>query len=129
MTTNRDLVEKMVACFGEMDTDTLGTLLHEGAKHTAPGSDFGADLEGRTAIVEYFKNDVLPAFHSVRFEPVNIYEDAASDVVVVEWRSHLEPKTGKSYSNNGVFVIQIKDGSIFWVREYFDTEKANQNVN
>jgi hypothetical protein len=27
-----------------------------------------------------------------------------------------------------VFVIEIKDGLVYWVREYFDTEKAHQHV-
>jgi ketosteroid isomerase-like protein len=47
----------------------------------------------------------------------------------VEWDSHLEPKSGKTYSNNGAFVIDCADGRIQWVREYFDTQKSNENVN
>jgi ketosteroid isomerase-like protein len=64
----------------------------------------------------------------VRFEIVNCYEDKAQPVVVAEWRSHLNPKTGKDYSNNGAFFVEIRDGRIYWVREYFDTEKAHANV-
>jgi len=35
-------------------------------------------------------------------------------------------KNGKSFSIKGVFIIDIKDGKIDWVRDYFDTEKTKQ---
>jgi ketosteroid isomerase-like protein len=100
-----------------MDADGLRTLLHPQVKHTAPGSDFGTDLKGAPNIVEYFRKNVFPSFHSVNFEVVFQYEDKDESAVIVEWRSHLKPKTGKNYSNTGAFVIEIKDGKIYWVRE------------
>jgi ketosteroid isomerase-like protein len=111
-----------------MDADGLRPLLHPQGKHTTPGSDFGTDVEGASNIVEYFRKNVFPSFHSVNFEIVFQYEDKEKSAVIVEWRSHLKPKTGKSYSNAGTFVIEIKDSKIYWVREYFDTEKAHQHV-
>ena len=118
----------MVDHFDNMDADRLQSVLHDQAKHSAPGSDFGADLEGASTIAEYFRSKVFPAFHAVRFEIVHLFEDSQQSTVIVEWRSHLKPKSGKNYSNNGVFVIEIKDRKIYWVREYFDTEKSHQNV-
>jgi ketosteroid isomerase-like protein len=125
---NGQLVRQMIECYDTMNADGLVPLLHPHAKHSAPGSDFGADIEGGPRIAEYFRTQVFPAFHTVRFDVVHLYEDAAQSVVVVEWRSHLEPRTGRNYSNTGTFVIEIKDGTIFWVREYFDTEKAHAHV-
>lgn len=125
---NANLVRQMVECYCAMNADGLLPLLHPEAKHSAPGSDFGADLEGDRRIVDYFRANVFPSFHAVRFEIVHLYEDRPQSVVVVEWRSHLKPKTGRDYSNTGAFVIEIKDGRIYWVREYFDTEKAHQHV-
>ena len=118
---NTDLVYKMVDAYCAMDADALRPLLHPRSKHSAPGSDFGTDIEGGETIVEY-------SFHSVRFEIVNCYEDKAQPVVIAEWRSHLNPKTGKDYSNNGAFFVELREGKIYWVREYFDTEKAHANV-
>jgi ketosteroid isomerase-like protein len=118
----------MVDCYDAMNADGLLPLLHPRAKHSAPGSDFGADIEGGPQIATYFRTQVFPAFHAVRFEIVHLYEDSARSVVIVEWRSHLKPRTGKDYSNTGVFVIEIKDETIYWVREYFDTEKAHAHV-
>src|SRR5690606_12396162 len=53
MTANETLVRKMVDCYTAMDADSLALLLHPESKHTAPGSDFGADMSGRDAIVTY----------------------------------------------------------------------------
>lgn len=128
MSQHSDLVRNMVNCYSAMDADGLEPLLHPRAKHTAPGSDFGADLEGAPLIAGYFRKNVFPAFVAVQFDIVNLYEDSEKSAVIVEWRSHLQPKTGRNYSNTGVFVIEVKDGRVYWVREYFDTEKAHQNV-
>ena len=129
MATNVDVVNKLMLCYRTMDADAMGPLLHADAKHTAPGSDFGADMTGRQTITDYFRKNVFTSFSKVDFEVVHLWEDRDHNIVVVEWRSHLWPKTGKNYSNTGVFVIEFQDGLIFWVREYFDTEKAHQNVN
>jgi ketosteroid isomerase-like protein len=129
MTDRIKLVNEMLDAFCRMDSGAFERVLHPDARHSAPGSDFGANLVGRTHIAEYFSVDVFPSFNRVKFEAVHTWEDEARSVVVVEWRSHLWPKTGKNYSNTGVFVIEIKDELIYWVREYFDTEKAHQHVN
>ncbi len=125
---NAEIVDRMVDCYNRMDADALRPLLDPNVKHSAPGSDFGADLEGADKIVEYFRKNVFPSFNAVRFEVVHQHEDPVKSSVIVEWRSHLKPKTGKNYSNTGVFVVELRDNRITWVREYFDTEKAHANV-
>jgi len=125
---NTDIVRRMIEAFNAMDADALRPLLDAQAKHSAPGSDFGADLVGSETIVDYFRTGVFPAFHSVRFEVVHMYEDQDQGVVVVEWRSHLAPRSGRNYSNTGVFVVELRGGKVVWVREYFDTEKSHANV-
>jgi ketosteroid isomerase-like protein len=129
MTENVALVHRMMDCYNRLDGDGLTHILHGEAKHTAPGSDFGTDMVGRQKIVDYFKQNVFPSFDRVNFEVVFLWEDREHSVVIVEWRSHLWPKTGKNYSNTGAFVIEIRDGRVYWVREYFDTEKAHEHVN
>ena len=128
MSQGSQLVGEMVQCYCRMDADGLSRLLHPQAKHSAPGSNFGVDLEGASNVVEYFKRNVFPSFHAVDFEIVFQYEDREKETVVAEWRSHLKPKSGRNYSNTGVFVVELRDGKVYWVREYFDTEKAHQHV-
>ncbi len=122
------VIERMLECYNQMNADGLEGVLHPEVRHSAPGSDFGADLVGRNTIVDYFRQNVFPAFNKVRFETVHLWQDRTRPVFVIEWRSHLWPKSGKNYSNTGVFVIEMKDNKVFCVREYFDTEKAHQNV-
>ena len=44
------LVENMLDCYARRDADGLQALLHEDARHTTPGSDFGTDIVGAAAI-------------------------------------------------------------------------------
>jgi ketosteroid isomerase-like protein len=118
----------MIDAYNAMDANALRPVLDSAAKHSAPGSDFGADVVGSEKIIEYFRTGVFPAFHRVRFDIVHLYEDEQRSAVIVEWRSHLEPRSGRNYSNTGVFVIELAGGKITWVREYFDTEKSHANV-
>ena len=122
-------VQAMIDCYNRMDGDGLLTILDAECRHTTPGSDFGTDKVGSATIVEYFKQNVFPSFNRVQFDVKHLYEDTAQGVVIVEWKSTLWPKTGKNYGNDGAFVIEFKNGRISWVREYFDTEKSNKNVN
>jgi ketosteroid isomerase-like protein len=128
MPDNLSVVQQMMGCYSRMDAAGLEPLLHPQARHTAPGSDFGTDIEGRDRIAGYFRERVFPSFDRVKLDVVFLWEDRERSAVVVEWRSHLWPRTGKNYSNSGVFVIELRDGLIYWVREYFDTEKAHQHV-
>ncbi len=72
------------------------------------------------------RDDVLVKFNRVNFEPYNIFEDTERDTVTAEWRGDFDLKNGKSFSSKGVFVVDIVDGKIDWVRDYFDTEKTKQ---
>jgi ketosteroid isomerase-like protein len=87
-------------------------------------------MVGGATIAAYFREKVWSSFdRKTTFDQVHWWEDVERSAVILEWRSHVRPKTGKDYSNTGVFVVEIKDGRIYWVREYFDTEKAHKNVN
>ncbi|MFN7931404.1 MAG: nuclear transport factor 2 family protein [Blastocatellia bacterium] len=129
MPTNVELAKRMVEIFNSNVFYDLAEVLAEDARHTCPGSDFGAELQGRQAIIDYFQQGVITAFDKVSFDIVNLYEDASQSTVIIEWRSHIFPKSGKNYSNTGAFFIVCKDGKIVWVREYFDTELSNKMVN
>jgi len=128
MSEQARLVRKMVECYNTMNADGLREVLSADCRHTCPGSDFGAHKEGADIIIDYFKNKVFLSFDQVRFDIKQLYQDPEQNSIVVEWDSHLQPKTGKTYSNNGVFVIDFTDGRISWVREYFDTQKSHENV-
>ena len=126
MGENKELVKRMVHCFNNLDADGLSPIITNGVKHTAGGSAFGADIQGRDDFIKYMRDDVLAKFTSVHFVPYKIFEDTEMRAVIAEWRGDFTLKNGRSFSSKGVFITDIKDGKIDWVRDYFDTEKTKQ---
>ncbi len=126
MSANKDLTKSMFERFNATDADGLSPLVSDGVKHSAPGTQFGVDLEGKTVFIAYFREKVFPKFEKIHFMLDNVFEDAEAGVVVTEWHGDFLTKAGKPFSSKGVFVVTIADGKIDWVREYFDTEKTKQ---
>ena len=126
MSANKELIEEMVRCFNELDADGLSPVITDEVKHTAGGSAFGADIEGRDNFIKYMRDRVLAKFTSIHFDLYNIFEDNENNAVIAEWRGNFSLKNGRSFSSTGVFITDIKDGKIDWVRDYFDTEKTKQ---
>jgi ketosteroid isomerase-like protein len=125
MSKNTELAKQMLDCYMTMDIDRLGTLLHERTRHWAP---IGVDVIGRSRVIDFFRDDVFPKFRKVDMEIVNLYEDRTQPVVLLEWRGHLWRKNGNDYDQTGIFVIEVKDGKISLVKEYFDTATMNKNL-
>ena len=126
MSANKDIILTLIRCFNERNTDALSAIITDDVKHTAGGSAFDAELEGRDDFMKYMQDDVLAKFNKIHFDPYNIFEDKEMNVVAAEWRGDFDLKNGKSFSSKGIFVVDIKDGKIDWIRDYFDTEKTKQ---
>ena len=126
MSANKELVLALVRCFNENDANGISELITDEVKHTAAGTAFGADVGGREHFMKYIKNDVLAKFNRINFEPYNVFEDKQKNVVTAEWRGDFDLKNGNSFSSKGVFVVDIKDDKIDWLRDYFDTEKTKK---
>ena len=126
MSENKELIKTMVRCFNERNADGLSGIVTDEIKHTAGGSAFEADVKGRDDFMKYMRDSVLAKFTRIHFDPYNIFEDKEMNVVIAEWRGDFDLKNGKSFSSKGVFVADIRDGKIDWVRDYFDTEKTKQ---
>lgn len=112
--------------FNALDAEGLSPLVSDSVKHSAPGTQFGVDLEGRAGFITYFREKVFPRFEKVHFIPDNMFEDSEAGVVVTEWHGDFRTKAGTPFSSKGVFVVTIANGKIDWVREYFDTEKTKK---
>lgn len=120
------LAHELIDRFNALDAHGLGALLTEQATHTAPGSKFGADIAGREALVAYFRDRVFPNFQSIRFVIERCYFDAAANVELAEWHGDFLTRAGVPYSNRGALVLELEDGRIARMREYFDTERSKQ---
>jgi ketosteroid isomerase-like protein len=126
MSKNIELVKSLIECFNQGNADNLASILTADVKHSAAGTAFNAEIEGRDVFLDYIRDDVLAKFNSINFDAYNISEDREKNTVTAEWRGEFNLKNGKSFSSKGVFVVDIKDGKIDWVRDYFDTEKTKQ---
>lgn len=123
------LAKTLVRQLSSLDADgRLADILHEDAVLVTPGSTFAASKKSRAEILNYFRNQVFPKFRKAVFTPSDIFIDAGKSVAVIEWDSKLEPASGGSYENKGVWVVHVDDGQIVQVKEYFDTEKVTRNV-
>jgi len=123
MSTNKQLVEKLIKSFNTLDHVTLWDILTDDVKHTANGTAFGTDLKGKEAYVQYMRN-VFDRFKSIEFRPLRIYEDVDFGTVVLEWEGEFTTAKDIYYASRGVFVVDVIEGKIDWVRDYFDTEKT-----
>lgn len=126
MSRNKELVQSLVECFNRCDAEGIAALVTDQVKHTAAGTAFNADIEGKEDFMNYMRNDVLAKFRHIHFEPYNVFEDVENNTITAEWRGEFDLKNGKSFASKGVFVVDIRDGKIDWVRDYFDTEKTKQ---
>ena len=123
MSKNTDVALEVIRHFNTLDADGLRNLVTENIKHTAAGTQFNTDLEGREEYVEYIRN-LLSRFKKCDFQPYHIYDVAGENAVVVEWTADFITDTDIEWSSRGVLIFDIIDGKVDWVRDYFDTEKT-----
>ncbi len=125
MIDEKQLANDLFESFNKHDLNLLESLLNEGVKHSAQGSAFGAEMAGRKEYIEHM-NGVLSNFKSINFSPYRIHYDPTVKTLAIEWQGDFVTINDVAYSSDGVFVMEITDGKISWVREYFDTEKTQQ---
>ena len=125
MSINTEAALNMVRHFNACDAEGLYDLVTENIKHTAAGTQFDTDLEGRDEYMEYMRN-LLSSFRKCDMRPYHVYDVADENVVVIEWEADFIIKNGKTFSSRGVLIMDIIDGKVDWVRDYFDTEKTKR---
>jgi ketosteroid isomerase-like protein len=123
MSANTDLALEVIRHFNTLDADGLTNLVTDNIKHTATGTLYNTDLEGREEYLAYIRN-LLSKFNKCDFHPYNVFDVAEANVVVVEWTADFTTDTDIEWKSRGVLIFDIVDGKIDWVRDYFDTEKT-----
>jgi ketosteroid isomerase-like protein len=86
----------------------------QGMSGTYEKSTFGSLLEG-----------VKPVYKTgaMQFEPISMVAEGC--FVAVEARSYAELTNGRIYSNQYHLLFEIRDGRVFRVKEYMDTQHAH----
>jgi uncharacterized protein len=120
---NEEIVRSFFTTLSASDLEKLRLILHEHATWTvmATGIQGAGEKKGHKAIIDDF---LLP----VR----GIFEDGDPKVVIeqlilqgshaaVEAQGLGKFKNGKEYKNRYAFMIDIKDGKVFALREYTDS--------
>ena len=123
-TPNEKLVEQFIDCLNREDLDGLRPILHPDASwrpmtsSTIPGA--GAH-HGHKGIIDEFLTPVRGLFEGK--DPQNVIHSLFSkgDMVAAETHGTGKLKNGKIYDNRYAWLIEVKDGRIFAIREYMDT--------
>jgi len=123
MSANTELGLELVRHFNTLDPEGISKLITDNIKHTAAGTLYNTNLEGRDDYMVYIRN-LLSKFQKCDMQPYNVYDVADENVVIMEWTADFITDTGISWESRGVLILDIIDGKVDWVRDYFDTEKT-----
>lgn len=117
------LVETFFATLSTGDLEKVRLLLHEQAswKPMVKGVPGAGEHKGRDVIIDEFLGPVRGLFKPG--DP-KVHVDtlvSKGDIVMCETRGIGELADGRPYNNRYAWAIEIRDGKIFALREYFDS--------
>ena len=123
-TANEKLVEQFIDCLNREDLDGLRPILHPDASWkpmTTSNIPGAGGHEGHKGIIDDFLRPVRGLFEGK--DPQNVIHSLFSkgDMVAAETHGTGKLKNGKIYDNRYAWLIEVKDGKIFAIREYMDT--------
>ncbi len=121
---NEQLVRRFIECLNNEDLEGLRPILHEEADWSPmstqdiPGA--GAHV-GHKGIIDDFLRPVRGLFEGK--DPQNQINSLFSkgNMVACETHGTGKLKNGKTYDNHYAWLVEVKDGRIFRIREYMDT--------
>ena len=129
-TRNERLVRNFFATLSTGDLEALRSLLHERASWEATGRTIpGAGItRGRNKIIDEFLAPVRGLF--VPGDPKIVIKRLFSkgEWVAAETEAMGTLSKGKPYHNRYAWVIEIRDGKVFALREYMDTAYILQQL-
>jgi len=123
-TANEKLVEQFIDCLNREALDDLRPILHPDATWmpmTTSDIPGAGGHSGHKGIIDDFLKPVRGLFEGK--DPQNQINSLFSkgDMVAAETHGTGKLNNGKIYDNRYAWLIEIKDGKIFQIREYMDT--------
>ena len=123
-TANEKLVEQFIDCLNREALDDLRPILHPDATWkpmTTSDIPGAGGHSGHKGIIDDFLKPVRGLFEGK--DPQNEIHSLFSkgDMVAAETHGTGKLKNGKIYDNRYAWLIEIKDGKIWQIREYMDT--------
>lgn len=124
---NEQVVLDFFDAFSRSDREDIRKLLHPDAiwEQMAPAMPGAGVYRGQKAIVDELLNIIFGAFDRPP-TPRVILKTLLSkgDLVVAETESRELSKDGRTYNNVYCWVVEMRDGRIAAIREYFDSHYA-----
>ena len=122
-TRSERVVKRFFKTLNTGNLERLRALFHEQATWTIMGTGMpgAGEMKGRHAIIDEFLGPVRGQF--VPGDP-KIHIDrviSKGPVVAVEARGHGRLTNGKEYNNRYAFMIEVKGGKVFALKEYMDS--------
>lgn len=130
ITTNpAAVVTRYIHAVRDGDTEVIRASFAKDATWEYPGDlPLSGTWQGRDAIVNDFLGSLGPLFEPgtpLTIELTSML--SAGDQVVAEWTSRATARGGAAYHNRNIGVFTVRDGKIISIREYTDTQHA-ENV-
>jgi len=121
--TNAERVREFFETLSTGDLEALRPLIHPDGSWEATGKSIpGAGItRGRDRIIDEFLAPVRGLFvpGDPKIEIVRLFSEGPW--VAAETEAHGTLSNGKPYDNRYAWIIEIKDGKVFALREYMDT--------
>lgn len=121
---NKQLVKGLIHAMGEGDSEAIVAAYHPEGTVWTTGSTLISGVRGVEEI-KTFAPAVLDSFpNKLRFTINSMV--AEGDKVAVECESDGDHISGKHYHNYYHFLFEIRDGKIYRMKEYMDTELVTE---
>lgn len=117
------LVRQLIQAVEAKDINKIDQLVTENVVLEQPYSEQqsgGIRVEGRQAANAFF-NRVFSQYSQIRFVDVVIRESRFDNAVIIEGKGDfIVASNQESYRNQYIFVLEVVDGQIALIREYFN---------
>ena len=125
---NKEMVKATWSAFGKGDLKTAFGNMADNVSWLIPGNLGGISgvKRGKDEIVKFI-TALGPKFpEGMQTEITRAYADG--DTVILELTNRGKVSNGKFYENEYCFVFEIENGKIRRIREYTDTQKAQDLI-
>lgn len=124
--TNKEMVKSTWQAFVRGELKSAFANMSDEVSWLIPGNlkNLSGLRKGKTAILEFARNAAKIFPNGLQTQINRVYGDG--DTVIMELTNRGKLANGKDYENEYCFVFEIESGKIRRVREYVDTQKANE---
>ncbi len=122
-TTNEKLVYELFESLNHRDLEEFMSFFTDEASFVFPGTNtLGGFYLGKKKI-KRFLDKLFILIPDMHFKILNTITSTSEKLVAAEWMSTGITRKGLPYESRGVSIIEMHNGTIKEMRQYYDTEK------